>query len=69
MFSELVQAAFLLIKKTGQKVNHSIKTISRMFQRNNFQETAINSANNDKMKTMQCNSWGLSNKLSELLVF
>ena len=40
-----------------------------MFQRNNFQQTAINSANMDEIEIMQGNWRGLSNKISELPVF
>ena len=40
-----------------------------MFQCNKFQQTAINSANMDKIKIMQWNCRGLSNKISELVVF
>ena len=43
--------------------------ISRMFRRNKFQQIAINSANMEKIKIMQWNRRGLSNKISELLVF
>ena len=43
--------------------------ISRVFQRNNFQQTAIISAKMEKIKIMQWNCRGLSNKISELLVF
>ena len=45
-------------------------TNSQIFQRNKFQHTAINSADMDKNKIMNrpiCR--GLSNKISELLVF
>ena len=40
-----------------------------MFQRNKFQQTAINSANMDKIKIMQWNCRSLSNEILELLVF
>ena len=40
-----------------------------MFQCNKFQQTAINSAKMDKIKIMQWNCRGLSNKISELVVF
>ena len=46
-----------------------LTTISRMFQRNKFQQIAINSANMDKIKIMQRNCRGSSNKILELLVF
>ena len=45
----------------------TLTTNSRTFQRNKFQQTAINSANMDKI--MQWNCRGLSNKILELLVF
>ena len=44
-------------------------TISRMFQRNKFQQIAINSANKDKIKILQWNCRGLSNNILGLLVF
>ena len=44
-------------------------TISRMFHSNKFQQIAINSANMDKIKILQWNCRGLSNKILELLVF
>ena len=59
-------------KIEGQKVYDSIKNASNnftMFQRNKFQQTAINSANMDKTKIIQWNCRGLSNKILELLVF
>ena len=59
-------------KIEGQKFHDSIKmltTISGMFQRNKFQQIAINSANMDKIKILQWNCRGLSNKILELLVF
>ena len=40
-----------------------------MFQRSKIQQTAINSAKIDKIKIMQWNYRGLSNKILELLVF
>ena len=40
-----------------------------MFQRNKFQQRAINSANMDKIKILQWECRGLSNKILELLVF
>ena len=40
-----------------------------MFQGNKFQQTVINSAHMGKIKTKQWNCRGLSNKISELLVF
>ena len=40
-----------------------------MFQRNKFQQIAINSDNMDKIKILQGNCRGLSNKILELLVF
>ena len=40
-----------------------------MFQRNKFQQIATNSANMDKIKIMQWNCRGLSNKILDLLVF
>ena len=38
-----------------------------MFQRNKFKQTAINSAHMDKIKVMQWNCQGLSNKIPDLL--
>ena len=46
-----------------------LTTISPMFLRNKFQQTAINSAIMDKIKIIQLNCLGLSNKILELLVF
>ena len=71
MLSVLVQAEFL-DKLEGQKVHDSTKNankISRMFLRNKFQQTAINSANMDKIKIMQRICRGLSTKISEPFVF
>ena len=59
-------------KIEGQKfmtASKMVTTISRMLQRSKFQQTAINSANMDKFKFIQWNCRGLSNKISELLVF
>ena len=42
---------------------------SQKFQRKKIQQTAINSANMGKIKIMQWNCRGLSNKISELFVF
>ena len=44
-------------------------TISRKFRRNKFQQTAINAAKLDKIKILQGNYQGLSNKIPVLLVF
>ena len=43
-------------------------TISRMSQRNKFQQIAISSANMDKIKILQWNCRGLTSKILELLV-
>ena len=59
-------------KIEGQKIHDSAKMltiISQLFQRNKFQQTAINSANMYKIKIMLLNRRGLSNKISKLLVF
>ena len=72
MLSVLVQTELLVIKKKVKNfmtASKMLTIISRMIQRNNFQQTAINSANMEKIKNMQWNCRGLSNKISELLVF
>ena len=72
MLSVLVQAEFSVIKQKDKKFmipSKTLTTISRLFQRNNFQQIAIKSANMDNNKIMQWNCRGLSNKILELLVF
>ena len=72
MLSVLVQAEYSVIKEKVKKFRIAPKmltTISRMFQRNKFQQIAINSANMDKIKILQWDCRGLSNKILELLVF
>ena len=59
-------------KVEGQKfmlASKMLTTISRMLQRNIFQQTEINSANMDKIKIMQWNCRGFSNKILDLLVY
>ena len=46
-----------------------LTTISRVFQRNKFQQIAISSANMDEIKILQWNCRGLSNKILDVLVF
>ena len=71
MLSVLVQAEFLA-KQNVKKfmiASKMLLTISQIFQRNKFQQTAINSANLEKIKIIKWNCRGLSNKKLELLVF
>ena len=64
-----ISASRIFGGKIGQKVHDGIKNANNNFTNVPTQQIAIDSANMDKIKILQWNCRGLSNKILQVLVF